>query len=179
MVDGVKLIFKSQECSEMCEPDQNEYENNIADTSTTDALIKFCRWFIRSKTQKSMFFNDEYATSPETQTELFPEYFASIFISSRTMTILPWTALVDTIDDFDVSETTNSEICESSDIKEAKGPDGIPSIFYKNCAMTIAESLSQVFNRIKQTATFPNFGKQSQVSQNPVVQKRNKSDIET
>ena len=50
-----------------------------------------------------MFFKDEYANDPATQSELFSQDFASIFTTSRVRTILPRTALVDTTDDFDLS----------------------------------------------------------------------------
>ena len=102
-----------------------------------------------------MFLNDNYANDHATQSELFSEHFVAILIKSRARTILPRTALVDTIDDFDVSERTIIRICQNLDIKKASGPDGIPSIFYKSCATTIAKSLSQGFYKIKQMATFP------------------------
>ena len=98
---------------------------------------------------------------PATQSELFSEYFASIFIKSRTRT-----ALVDTIDDFDVSDTTIIGICQKLDIKKDTDPDGIP----------IAESLSQFFYKVKQTRTSSKIWKQSRVS--PVYKNGNKVDFE-
>ena len=163
-------------CLEMCEQDQIEYESNLADTRSTDALFRFYRSLKKSKIPSSVHLKNEYANDPTTQAELFSRYFASIFITSRCRTILPRTALVDMIDDFDISESTIVEICQKLVIKKATGPDGIPSIFYKKSASTIAKSLSQLFYKIKQTSTFPETWKQSHVT--PVYKKGSRSDIE-
>ena len=160
----------------MCEQDQIEYECNLADTRSTDAPFKFYRSFRKPKTPTSMFLKDEYAKDPLTQSELFSEYCASIFITSRTRTNLPRTALVDPIDDFDVSETTISKTCQSLDIKKANGLDGILSIFKKNSATKLCKSLSQVIYKIKETAPFPEIWKQSHVT--PVYKTGKKSNVE-
>ena len=59
--------------------------------------------------------------------------------------------------------------------EKANGQDGVPSIFYKMCAKTISKSVRQIFEKIKQTATYHQVWKQSQVS--PVYKKGNKSNV--
>ena len=80
---------------------------------------------------------------------------------------------MDTIDDFDVSETAIRNICKYLK-KKTNAPDG-KSLLYRECATTIAKSLSLLFYKLKQTATLPTIWEQSFVS--PMYKKGKNSDI--
>ena len=138
----------------MCKQDGTQYESILVDTRLTDSFLYFHGSSKKTKTPASMFLKVEYASWV-----LFLKKFASIFINFEIQSVLPRATPVDTLEDFDVSESIAAEFWKNLDIKKAKSPDGIASIFHKKIASTSSKSLNHFFYILKRRATFPEIWK--------------------
>ena len=79
------------------------------------------------------------------------------------------------IDTFDTSEESILEICLDLNVTKSRGPDNLPPALFKNVASALCHSLSQIFNKIKQTCVFPQQWKTAIVT--PIHKKGDKRNV--
>lgn len=121
-------------------------------------------------------FKNSEASNEQDVANLFATFFSSIYASpqasepmvgsvSSSTDIPPCTLCVDSI------SLALSKLSDSMDM----GPDGLPALFLKRCASTIAKPLCVIYNRSLQLSVFPKAWKISNVR--PVFKKGNRNDV--
>ncbi|CAD6227337.1 GSCOCG00006104001-RA-CDS, partial [Cotesia congregata] len=90
---------------------------------------------------------------------LFASYFESVYTQNTPHQRLFSSCTSEepflTLDDFDVDLVDVYRSLLSLNIKKGAGPDGLPNIFLKNCAVSLCEPFSHIFRTSLQQGSFP------------------------
>ncbi len=135
--------------------------------------------FIRRKTKLRCAIPNLQTDSEDFQTdaakaELFNDFFASVYTRDRgTVPGFADKGFHTPLNSVDINVTIVSKVLSKMPSKYSCGPDGIPSIFYKQCQNVLAFPLSILFARSLATAEIPEIWKRTVVV--PVYKKGNRS----
>lgn len=145
---------------------QREVENNL------DKDVRQFFKFVNNKKSgatrgvpESMSHGDKFATDPQGICELFSTYFSSVYeISDNNDSTF---ALPDrlnlTLNNVFITREDIVKKIQSLDSHKGPGPDGIPSLFVKECCDELSEPLFIVFNKSLNSGIFPNVWKNAYV----------------
>ncbi|MEO1419252.1 MAG: reverse transcriptase family protein [Bacteroidota bacterium] len=138
------------------EEDRKTYLERIAESRAPSAWYRFLMQTKHSDLPSTMTFHQQTAETDQEKAQVLSDFFSSVYVQSSYCNShnlvhdeLP------TITDFDCSQERVKTIIDSLDPTKACGMDAIPAVVLKNVSATIAKSLSQLFNKIKQTCRFP------------------------
>jgi hypothetical protein len=122
-----------------------------------------------------MYLNDQVSSDSSNKANLFNNYFSSQFNTSTYPEPNIPTFINENLSNLILSEVEVYNVLTKLDINKANGPDGIATIIYKNCAKTLCESLTLLFNLSLSKGIIPQEWKKANIV--PVFKKGNKSDI--
>lgn len=126
-------------------------------------------WSYLNNTRKIKSFPSELhygnvqASSADSISNLFADYFASVYESNTTPCLLERTYSSNCFTINSVSRQQISNVLESIDARKGPGPDGIPSVFLKNCSSSLVEPLYLLFNKSLSFGIFPSVWKEAQL----------------
>ena len=140
-------------------------------------------WNLASAKTKSksypadMKLDDKTASCPAEKAKLFNDFFCSVFTASEDNMALPH--IEPTISPhLNLITITVDEVYKTLkllDTHKAQGPDGLPTKVLKECAATLAPSLTAVFNQSLSEGMFPEQWKTANVC--PIFKKGARRDI--
>lgn len=100
--------------------------------------------------------NEKCAKGESEIAELFAELFSTSFQLSSTAQMPDYSSAP--LNGFTIRKFTINEVqaaLATLDVNKGSGPDFIPPIFLRNCAASIAPSLTDIFNESISTCAFP------------------------
>jgi hypothetical protein len=158
----------------------NDFINSACDESSLNPKRFWSVVSTKCKTKKktvpdTVYYGNEQASDLQSKANLFNKYFYEQF--NNTDYDLP--AVTSFVNDnlsnliIDVSEVYEKLI--KIDVNKAQGPDGIPTIIYKNLATVLAPSMSMLFNLSIQSGVVPKEWKWANVV--PVFKKGPPEDV--
>ena len=150
-INRTKIRFLQKSREENLERDRANFETKLSHKRSTSQLFKDFRSFHSTRIPNSIVYRTEIATDSRSRSDLFCNFFGSIFTVSTDFISLEECIHEKLLVDFNVSKEQLQHICESLDNKKATGPDELPSISFKRCAKTINKSLAKLFHKIEQT----------------------------
>lgn len=139
--------------------------------------------FIKSKSKssgipQSMSFGNEIGDDFTSITNLFADFFKSVYLMVGNPNIqVENKALSHNItSSIQLDELSVRKALTNVKITKGCGPDGIPSIFVRNCASSLAVPLTMIFNSSMQLGVFPKRWKTSYIS--PIFKSGKRNNIE-
>jgi hypothetical protein len=120
-------------------------------------------------------YDNNHATEPLKQAELFNTYFFSQFNGSQFVlpTIQPF--VNNNLCNINVNVNDVYKVLIKLNVNKAQGADGIPTIIYRNLASTLAPSMTMLFNLSLLSGTVPDEWKWANVV--PIFKKGAKNDV--
>jgi hypothetical protein len=157
-----------------CCEDRRIYEANMADTRSTKRLFKYFK-SVRgaSPIPPTVNWQNQNASTPIDQAILFNNFFTSVFVR-KPPSQTNYDDGPSLITDYDVSMRAISTITSNIDVTKSRGPDDLPPSVFKRLP-ALFHSLATIFNKIKQTNSFPTQWKSGKVT--PIFKKKSKLSV--
>lgn len=124
---------------------------------------------------KSMYFDNDHADSVEGFTDLFADYFQSIYEKSSQQNTEPDDFYNIDISSVNITPALVFQQLDRLDEKKSAGPDLVPPVFLKKCAVSLADPVAKLFNQSLNNGIFPSIWKTAFVT--PVHKSVTKNDI--
>lgn len=167
-LDKISLNIIKKRCVKQAKDCYKEYLKLIEDSLKQNPKVFWS--LVKGKRQgKSSYpatISDGYdtATKGEDICEYFATYFASVYDNSHANR--PDSVLDSHSDSFGLMQTNIKLVLQklkNLDTSKGSGPDGIPSVFIKNCASSLALPLCLIFNKSFESGTVPSRWKTAKV----------------
>lgn len=160
------------------------YQNfvGVAEKRINEGDSNYFWGFIKNKTRKregiphSMLLDETSVEGELNICNLFAENFKKIYRNINTSDNFNFDIKYDiNLSNIEISYNSVLEGLITINPNKGPGPDGLPNIFLKNCAATLAEPLSFIFNQSISRGIFPEVWKESYIT--PVFKSGNRSDV--
>lgn len=182
----VKFCNLRNECKELTRTCYKQYITRM-EHRLRDDVGEFWK-FVRDKTGKkngapqSMFLGDEVAEGGEQVTELFASHFKAVYEGFNARNGVDRAELQDAggglVDGINVIEIVFDRLLDvllSLNVNKGAGPDMLPNLLLRECAVSLCEPLLFIFNKSLSQGIFPDRWRHSFLS--PVFKSGNNCDV--
>lgn len=139
-----------------------DYKKHMKKTETNvKSNIKEFWSFINSRKKNGsglpevMKLEEKIASTNSESAELFAEYFGSVYQDDDNNPLIPVEPNEPVLSEMWISMDKIFQKLRKIDANKATGPDSIPPLFYKRCAISLTHPLYILFNRSLTTGIFP------------------------
>ena len=143
-----KYVEMAKKCKHAIEEYNRDVESRLIDSNNIGRFYKHCNSKFRSRTNVPFLKQTDgtLTTDPKTKAEMLNLHFASVYTKDNdTHASLPLVNNGNNLCNVNFSAAKILTILKRLKNKSAAGPDGIPAIFYKECAFNLMHPLARLF----------------------------------